>query len=344
MGHFCNREEELKTLINKSLSLENVTLSSPRRFGKTSLVRRAQHTLQTEHNFMTVYIMLFGITSVDELATKFARAVYNALQHHYSLTEKTKKFINALPSFRPSISFDEEGNPTITPVKLDPELSGMDLLEKTMEDMGAFIAKNSKKTSIALDEFQEIVQLNMPGVEGLLREHIQNHEASYVFIGSHRRILLDMFTNRKRPFYQSTWPLKLKNLPAKELCDYIIELFDLNHKACSEDAAQSIVAKSHCYPYYAQKLAGLVFDLCDDNATTETVFSAYNLLMEQEQDYFQANIRDLSKNEIRLLKSVATAGKTSVYTKTFLRKYELTTSMVQKTQTEPSGKRPHPRR
>ena len=138
-----------------------------------------------------------------------------------------------------------------------------------------------------------------------------------------------MLTDRKRPFYQSTWLMKLKSLPQDSLADYVMELFAANQKTCTASGAELIAAKSHCYPYYAQRLAGLAFDQCAKRADRRIVSQAHQLLLEQEQDYFQANLRDLTNNEVKVLKALANSRRAPLFAKEFLSSHGLTSSMVQ---------------
>ena len=114
----------------------------------------AQHILETKHGFLTIYLMLFGVTGVDELAAKFAQGAYRALAPQHSFSDKAENFPAALGTFRPSVSFDDHGQPSITPVKADPRLQGTELLENTMEDLGRFIAKSKKRVILAWTNFR----------------------------------------------------------------------------------------------------------------------------------------------------------------------------------------------
>ena len=191
---FCNRLKELKELESYASSSANVVLYSPRRYGKTSLVRRVQSGL-SKKKVITIYVDLFGVTTIDEIAKRTARSVY-------LVTQKDKPLFK---TFRPVLKPTETGDSfTVTVEPATSSLTGIDLLEATMTDLGMFIQATPSGVNIAFDEFQEITELNSLEIEGVLRSHIQTQKASYFFVGSRRRVLLDMFNLRNRPFFQSS--------------------------------------------------------------------------------------------------------------------------------------------
>ena len=71
--------------------------------------------------------------------------------------------------------------------KSSQKLFGEELLDETLRGVGAFLKKTNRSANIVFDEFQEIVELKNPNIEGILRTHIQAHPASYFFVGSRRR-------------------------------------------------------------------------------------------------------------------------------------------------------------
>lgn len=134
----------------------------------------------------------------------------------------------------------------MTKRQLDPIMA----LETILEEISNFLEKENFQVSIALDEFQDIVDIKEPRVEALLREHIQRHKASYIFLGSRRRVLLDIFNNRGRPFYQNAIMMELATLPETECIKFIVDQFNQAGKKCLAHVARDITEKAEQYPYY----------------------------------------------------------------------------------------------
>ena len=156
-GPFCNREDELRILGDHARSLANVVLYSPRRFGKTSLVKRVQENL-AGNGAVCVYTDFYGITSVEDVAARLARAVFKVTQAREPLFKKAARLIK---SFRPVLLVEPDAEKGFS---LKVELastgsSGFDLLEEVLESSGKFFQETENLVHLALDEFQEITVL-----------------------------------------------------------------------------------------------------------------------------------------------------------------------------------------
>src|SRR3989338_10739929 len=90
----CDRKHELEELISYAKTNTNVVLFSPRRFGKTSLVKRAQAKLIAE-GYLVAFCDFFGVTSVDDIAARIAKAIYTITRKNEGLFKKAVKFITS---------------------------------------------------------------------------------------------------------------------------------------------------------------------------------------------------------------------------------------------------------
>jgi hypothetical protein len=324
---FCNRHEEIKRLADFARGRANVTILSPRRFGKTSLVHRVQHELSQE-KMLTIYVDLHRVTSVDEVARRIARSVYRELNRHQSLLKKASLALRAISAFRPVLRPTESG----VDVSVEPGFdgrAGMEILESTLEDLGKLINEQGSAISIALDEFQDIADLKNPEVEGVLRSHIQRHRASYFFVGSRRSILLDMFSNEKRPFFNSSFTFPLGPLPLDELADFISQRFAKGGKTCPKEVASRMSEMVEGHPHYARKLAFLTFELAPRRATEETVQTALTTLVQDETPFFEATLRSLTLKQVRLLEILASSPTKEPYSAEFLKTTGLSQGTIQ---------------
>lgn len=324
---FCNRQKELKELKSYASSSANVVLYSPRRYGKTSLVRRVQSGL-SKKKVITIYVDLFGVTTIDEIAKRTARSVYLVTQKDKPLF---KKVVTLFKTFRPVLKPTETGDSfTVTVEPATSSLTGIDLLEATMTDLGMFIQATPSGVNIAFDEFQEITELNSLEIEGVLRSHIQTQKASYFFVGSRRRVLLDMFNLRNRPFFQSSILYKLSRLPYEDLVRFIVECFNKSGKRCSKEIAEKISKKAFQHPYYAQKLSFYVFEISGKTIESADVSDAYDKVIEDERYFFEASTQGLTIRQVSLLKALADDSSQPVYSSEFLSKHRLSQGLVQK--------------
>lgn len=142
---------------------------------------------------------------------------------------------------------------------------------------------------IVFDEFQEITTLKATNLEGIFRRHIQEHPASYFFVGSRRRILLEMFNQRKRPFYQSAIMHPLSPLPQDELAAFLMERFGQGGKRCPEALAEMISQDTQGYPFYAQALAYHIYEVSGKTVTAYAFRNGYEKLMASERYGFEGS-------------------------------------------------------
>jgi hypothetical protein len=298
---FCNRLKELRELQSYAEARANVVLYSPRRFGKTSLVRKVQNSLE-EKGAITVFADFFGVTSVEDVAARLAKAVFAVTHKRESFWKQALKTIS---SFRPVLKPDPEGGISLSVEPASAGRGGIELLEETLESIGAFVQGTRALVNVALDEFQEIVVLKEAlRIEAAMRSRMQRQGCSYFFVGSRRRVLLGIFNERQRPFFQSAINYPLPALPREELVDFLIAQFAAGGKPCGQDLACSIADKLGCHPYYSQKMAFLSFENCDI-LTEEAVSMGYKKLLASEQPVFEAIVQGLSPHQRLLLRALA---------------------------------------
>ncbi|MGD9369084.1 MAG: ATP-binding protein [Desulfobacteraceae bacterium] len=315
---FCNRTQEIATLTSYAKSNSNAVIYSPRRFGKTSLVHQVQRKL-SQDGFITIYVDLFGLSSADIIANRITKGVYSALHHQKNLLQKA---VTIIKSHRPVIRPDETGV-SITTEAVSPHLSGSELLDKTLAELGQLIAAGKKKINIVLDEFQEITEIRDPNIEGIMRSYIQEHKASYFFVGSRRRVLLEMFNQRRRPFFQSAINFKLDKLPHDELADFVAKRFEAAQKRCSERLADEIALTADDHPYYCQKLSFFCFELAGKTVKETDVQKAYTELIQAETPVFEAIVQGLAPRQIALLCAVAKEPSRSLLSMDYIKRHGL---------------------
>ena len=316
---FCNRAKELKELQSYAESGANVVLFSPRRYGKTSLVKRIQKTL-ADKGVVTIFADFFGIASVDDVAMRLAKAVFAVTHNKDPLWKKALKTIR---SFRPVLKPDLEGGISLSVELSSDRRSGLILLEETMDSLADFIKTIDGPVHVALDEFQEIVILKEAlQVEAVMRTRVQQKRCSYFFIGSRRRILLGIFNERQRPFFQSAINYPLKTLPVDELVEFIAKQFTKNKRKCTQDMARELVSRVGCHPYYVQKAAFFIYEL-PGKVTIEAIHQGIEKLFLSERPVFEATIQPLSPHQRLLLQALAYEPTQKLLASDYIRNHRL---------------------
>jgi hypothetical protein len=316
---FCDRKKELADLISYAESNANVVLFSPRRYGKTSLTKRVQNSLNS-HGTLTAYCDLFGVTSVEEIAGRIAKSIYTITQKNEGLFQKA---INFITSFRPVLSPSPEGGISVS-VQTAFKTDGIKILEETMNSLKRFVDDVGLDVHVALDEFQEITEVdNSIGIEGVLRQYIQKIQCSFFFIGSRRRILLDIFCDRKRPFFQSSLNYELQPLPDNDLIDFIISQFKKGGKWISEEEAARISQLVSNHPYYMQKFCFFLYEEIDIEVTQKDIEAINQVVMESERVVFESILQGVTTKQIILLSALAREPTSKMYSAGYMSQHNL---------------------
>ncbi|MGD8295315.1 MAG: hypothetical protein PVG67_02910 [Desulfobacterales bacterium] len=318
-GAFCDREKEQSDLLGFAAARSNTLLYSPRRFGKTSLIKRVQDKLKSDGT-LTAYCDLFGVSSIEEIAGKITKSIYSITQDKESLFKKSIRF---LTSYRPVLSPSADGGISLS---VQPAFTsgGLDLLDDTLVSLENFIEDVSMPVHIVLDEFQEITEVDKSiGVEGTLRHHIQKIQCAFVFVGSRRRILLDMFNNRKRPFFQSAINYELKSLPLKDLSSFIVSRFTGSGKRIEPQTAANICKMLKQHPYYVQKFCFFLFNLIEKKVMQNDISETYQLVMESEKALFESILRQLTAKQIAVLTAIAKEPCKKLYSTEYMIRHNL---------------------
>ena len=317
---FCNRLRELRQLISYGSAGTNVVVFSPRRFGKTSLVKRVQSNL-AKKGMLTLYADFFGVTSTDDVAGRIAKCVYAFIRGNEPLMKKAIRF---LTTFRPVLKPTEDGSFAVSIESTGQNLQGIGLLDKTLDDLGLFMEQiGPENLHIVFDEFQEITELRDKRIEGTLRSHIQFHRPSYFFVGSLRHILLGMFNEKSRPFYQSAQLYELKKLPHDELVGYLMDQFKKGGKRCPEKNAEKISLLSQQNPYYAQKLALNVYEVSGKVVHVKDIKGALELMIDNEIFFYQAILQALAPRQIALLRALAVEPSKTLLSNRYISRHDL---------------------
>ena len=200
---FCNREKETLALIENLSNGINTTLFSIRRMGKTGLIYHVFNKLKRDKAVECIYLDIYATQSLSEFTNQIASAILQAFPKNNSIG---KKFINLIKGLSPIISYDAlTGAPEISFSYSQPKQ-----YEYSLKELFTFLDNQNKEIVIAIDEFQQITQYPETNTEALLRTIIQQlKNVAFIFSGSQKHLMLEMFSSSKRPFFSSTSPLHL---------------------------------------------------------------------------------------------------------------------------------------
>lgn len=252
---FYNREEELLRIKQTLSGGNNVTLYAPRRYGKSSLVKKALKELENE-GYTTVYLDFMSVYSRETFIKNYTRAI--ADKKSTSLESMVKKIAGFISGIVPSITFDSAGIPTFSLSWVEGKDKEQTLID--VINLPEKLATGNTKWIIAFDEFQEITKLNGENFEKLLRSGIQHHQnVSYLFLGSKTHILKDMFNNKNRAFYNAASVMSINKIDENKSIEYLMSRFELNHMMMDVNIAKHLLQSAGNIPYYIQFIASEIW-------------------------------------------------------------------------------------
>ena len=245
--YFTDRTEELESIKQLLNSDNHLILISPRRFGKSSLVKRAV----TQVARPCISLNLQMVVSVEGLAAMILKEVFKL--HPW---EKLK---HLLSSFRvvPTISTTPSGEAIDITFQTTTDATVL------IEDALQLVEKLSEKGEsmvVVFDEFQELMGLDK-GIDKRLRAIIQTQRhVNYIFLGSQESMMTEIFERKRSPFYRFGVLMHLDRIPHSNFSQYISERLSDNFVS-KGNVVEQILATTRCHPYYTQQLAALVWDM-----------------------------------------------------------------------------------
>lgn len=310
---FCNRTSERDLLCRNLRSGIHTVVYAPRRYGKSSLAMVVSESLT---DMSCIYVDLFSVTSVEDVAEKIYRGIVSTLGH--KAADKTTLASRILASFK-NLRLNLDFNSATTLPEFSVSLGETTAeihLEKIITSLDHFCAAQGIKACLVLDEFQEICNLDeSKKIEALLRGGIQSAKnVSFLMMGSRRTILRDMFEDRKRPFYKSAYVLQLPQIPIEEFAAFLVKMYGSAGRSLSMEDAMDMVDFVEAYPYYVQKLGMLHFDLSAEDG----LIKAKKLLIEMEGTDFEGLFLGLTNHQKRLLRAIAKERPTNIFSQAFM--------------------------
>ena len=301
--NFVDRVEDRALLKNFLSSHINVMLVSPRRWGKSSLVKVAMEELQDEDKDVRVcYIDAFSIGSEAEFYRVFASQVIACASSKLEKRiQDAKKFLTGVV---PQVVIkDDVTNFMAFDIKFVPqEQDKMDILR-----LPETLAQAKKiKIIVCIDEFQQLANLpEYKNMEGKMRSAWQQQErVSYCLYGSKRHMMLDIFNNSNSPFYRFGQLLFLNKIPKEEWMPFIVDTFEKSGKHISYEFAEQICDTTECHSWYLQQCCYFVWNASVTVVTEDSFNYGLRQMINTNSPMFQSDTEALAASQIEMLRAI----------------------------------------
>lgn len=321
--NFTDREKETSRLLSNFTHGVNTVLISPRRWGKTSLVKKVCNLAQS-HQLKVVYLDIFSCRTDKEFYNAFASAVLKQTSSKFEdLMEDAKHFLSRIsPKF--TIGPDPMADFSIS-LELNQKSNDVDEILQLPEKIAK---KKGFSIVICIDEFQQIAEFkDSKSFQKRLRSVWQLQQSvSYCLFGSKKHLMNELFEKKSLPFYKFGDVIYLPKISSEDWIGYICERFECTGKSISKELAERVCLTVDNHSSYVQQLAWLIWIHTQKKATEENFADAYQDLIDQNSPLFEKQTENLSSYQMSFLRALVDGVRSEFTTQEVLQKYQLGSS------------------
>src|SRR4051794_21987561 len=297
-----DRDDETQRLLAAAVGGHYVRLYAPRKYGKTSLLRRVLRDAERQEQMIPILVDLYGVLSIADVAIRFERAYARQLKG--KLRARIEEFLQStglgLSLGALGVSARLQLAPRRDPL---PALHALLDLPLRLEEGGGF------RALIVLDEFQDVTKVKE--MDAVLRSHIQfqGEVASFVFAGSEPGLMRQLFEDKARPLYGQAVPMRLERLADADIAAHIADRFRATSRSVGE-ALNPLVAAAQGHPQRAMLLAYRLWEEVarEGTGTLADWRRAHASALAELQPEFDANWRRLPTSGQKALRAIVMGG------------------------------------
>ena len=320
---FCDRVNETENLVKLLTNENNMALISPRRLGKTDLIYHVFNQPEIKSRYYTFIIDIYATNSLGDFVDVFGKAILEELKPFGR--KAWERFLSTLRTIQQQISFDINGNPV-----WGIGLGNTPYSSSTLDEIFNYLRAADKPCLVAIDEFQQITQYSDKNVEAALRTHIQRcPNATFLFSGSKRHMMSEIFLSPSRPFYQSVITMGLDPISEEKYTDFATDLFLKNNKQLDKTVVHEVYTRFNGVTSCLQRVMNVLFLNTEQNqrCTIESVDMAVDYLLDLYSEHYEMLFSQMSERQRLVFTAIAFEGKAQNITGgAFIKKYQLWSS------------------
>ena len=326
--YFCDREEETAFLKKQIDNGRNTALIAPRRLGKTGLIHHLFAQDEIIENHYTFFVDIYATGSLSEFAYLLGNTIYKQLKP--LRTQWAEKFFQVITSLRAGFKLDAlTGEPTF-----DIGIGEIEQPQTTLDEIFAYLEAADKPCIVAIDEFQQIMKYDEKNIEALLRTKIQECKRTvFIFSGSQRHLMSQMFHSPSKPFYQSVISVDLKPLERQAYIDFSQRQFAQNDKTIDQPLVGMVYDAFEGTTWYMQMMMNELYALTPKGEKCEIEMfeiAKRNVIIMQETNYKELLQQVPNKQKPVLLALAKERTAVNALSGSFVKKHGLSsTSSVQ---------------
>lgn len=318
--YFCDRVAETSDMRNLLRNENNIALISPRRLGKTELINHVFDCDEFRNDYHCFIVDIYASKSLNDLVNLLGKAVLDALKPKGKAV--WEKFLSAVSSLRPEISFDINGQPCWS-----VGLGEIRNPAATLDEIFTYLENADKPCIVAIDEFQQITKYPESTVEATIRTYVQRTtNAHFIFSGSQRHLMNGMFTSPSRPFYQSVTIINLQPLSLDKYTEFSVEKFEQNGRTIDPEVVAVLYNRFDGVTSYIHRVLNIMYSRTAEggHCSTAMIADAVDFLIRLLSDSYESLLYQMPVKQRDLLLAIASEGKASqIKGGRFIKKYSL---------------------
>ena len=319
--YFCDRREETQKMVRALTNGDNICLMSPRRMGKSKLIQFCYDRPELSEGYYTFYIDILHTSSLTEFTYVFGQKVFDTLRSNSEKMLRT--FVQGLKSLNAKFGFDAGSNmPTFS-----VELGDIVRPEYTLNEIFTCLEEADRPCIVAFDEFQQICRYPEKNIEALLRSHIQHlSNVNFIFAGSERHLISEMFLSSAKPFYNSTRQLELYPIVPEEYIPFVCKWFRAFDKQIAESEVEKVYQLFEGNTYCMQRTFHEAFinTSVGKVCTQDIIFRSIADIIEDNGHAYSRMLSQIPARQKELLYAIAKEGKAEKITGgAFIKKHAL---------------------
>ena len=318
--YFCDRVKETATLRDLLVNENNVALISPRRLGKTDLIWHLFDNKSIRRSYYCFVVDIYATKNLSDFVNVLGKAVLDELRPKGK--KAWEKFITVISSLRSEISFDLNGMPS-----WNVGLGSIDNPAVTLDEIFTYLNQADKPCLVAIDEFQQISRYGDDTVEATIRTYIQRcTNAHFIFSGSQRHLMNEMFTSPSRPFYQSVTIMNLQPLDLKVYTDFCTDKFEQAGKHLDPEVVPSLYQRFDAVTSYMHRTLNILYSKTEvgDTCHVQMVDEALDYILRLSSDSYESLFYQMPEKQRMVFLAIAKEGEAAEVTGgKFIKKHKL---------------------
>ena len=319
--YFCDRVQESARLVKSITNGNNLVIISPRRMGKTGLIHFCYDKPEISKEYYTFFIDILHTSSLREFTYLLGKEIYDSLLPRSR--KMVKLFLQTLKSISGKFGFE----PGLNLPVFNIELGDIEQPECTLDEIFYYLNQADKRCIVAIDEFQQIAKYPEKNIEALLRTYIQQQaNSNFIFAGSERHMMQEMFLSSARPFYQSASLMDLKAIPSEIYVDFVISHFKKRRKHIEESSVEKVYNLFKGHTYYMQKTFNEAFADTPEGGecTLDVIRTAIDAIIASNDTIFREILSNIPEKQKILLYAIAREGEAERITSSdFIKRHSL---------------------